>query len=96
MHDFRETNPYKMYYKELRDKAKYYKTDKKGEAGMKSVMDEVYEDGEKAGRAEGKESSIKSAIKYLKKSSDKSTVIEQLMGMFDLSREDATKYYMAA
>ena len=61
---------------------------------------EIYEDGEKAGRAEGKAegkaNTIMSAIRYLKKSSDKSTVIEQLMGMFELSREDATKYYMAA
>lgn len=96
MHDFRETNPDKMYYKELRDKAKYYKTNKKGEAGMKSVIDEVYEDGEKAGRAEGKTSSIRDVVKYLKKTATKTVAIEQLMGMFDLSREDATKYYMAA
>lgn len=89
-----------MYYNELKTKAKYYKTNEKGDKGMKSVVDEIYEDGEKAGRAEGKAegkaNTIMSAIRYLKKSSDKSTVIEQLMGMFELSREDATKYYMAA
>ena len=100
MQDFQETNPDKMYYNELKTRAKYYKTNEKGDKGMKSVVDEIYEDGEKAGRtegkAEGKANTIMSAIRYLKKSSDKSAVIEQLMGMFDLSREDATKYYMAA
>ena len=100
MQDFQETNPDKMYYNELKTRAKYYKTNEKGDKGMKSVVDEIYEDGEKAGRAEGKAegkaNTIMSAIRYLKKSSDKSAVIEQLMGMFELSREDATKYYMAA
>ena len=91
-----ETNPDKMYYNELKTRAKYYKDNEKGDKGMKSVVDEIYEDGEKAGRVEGKANTIMSAIRYLKKSSDKSAVIEQLMGMFELSREDATKYYMAA
>lgn len=38
----------------------------------------------------------RSVVKYLKNTVSKSVAIEQLMGMFDLSREDATKYYMAA
>ncbi len=44
MHDFTCTDPGKMQYKILAERVRYFKENRKGVSGMKSVMDELRED----------------------------------------------------
>ena len=44
MHDFHCTSPEEMYYKELADRVRYFKEDKKGVAAMCKAMEEMREE----------------------------------------------------
>lgn len=92
MQDFREKNPEKMHYKELKDIVKYYKTTKKGEEAVGNVIDKLKAEGE----ARGITKMIKSSAKYLKKTVSEPEAIKQLMGQFGLSESEAASTYAAA
>ncbi|MBR1419095.1 MAG: Rpn family recombination-promoting nuclease/putative transposase [Synergistaceae bacterium] len=62
MHDFMCVPVKDMYYEELASRAKYLKSNKKGEQAMKSVWDEMQEESRAAGRAEGLEQGMAKGI----------------------------------
>ncbi len=59
MHDFRCISPDEMYFKQLADKARYFKEDKKGVANMSKVLEDMRN--ETAERTK-----IEAAIKFIK------------------------------
>ena len=44
MHDFSCTNPEDMNYKELADRARYFKTDKEGQKIMCKIVEDIVKD----------------------------------------------------
>ena len=62
MHDFMCVPVKDMYYEELASRAKYLKSNKKGEQAMKSVWDEMQEESRAQGRAEGLEQGMAKGI----------------------------------
>lgn len=49
MHDFRCTEPDEMYYAELADRARYFKSDEKGVASMCKAMEDMRNEAERIG-----------------------------------------------
>lgn len=92
MQDFRETDPDKMNYEELKTRAKYLKHNKKGEEYMVTVTDEVRQMGLKEGMEKEKKNSIRTLIDTLKELSlGRGVIEEKVMEKYHLSKEEAAK-----
>ncbi len=65
--DFHETDPDKMHYDVLRERARYFKKDEKGVKEMSGVFEEIREEGLEIGKAEGRaEARYETAIGMIK------------------------------
>ncbi len=65
--DFHETDPDKMHYDVLRERARYLKKDEKGVKEMSGVFEEIREEGLEIGKAEGRaEARYETAIGMIK------------------------------
>lgn len=64
MQYFTTTDPYDMTQGALSQKVNYYKVEQEGVRFMKSLSQQIYEDGHSTGRAEGM---AKLSLKYMEK-----------------------------
>ena len=55
MHDFHCTNPEDMYYPELAERVRFFKTNEKGVKRMCQIMQEIRDEGRMEGRNEGED-----------------------------------------
>ena len=55
MHDFHCTDPDEMYYQELAERVRFFKTNEKGVKQMCKIMQEILDEGIKVGRSEGED-----------------------------------------
>lgn len=65
MHDFHCTNADDMYYPELAERVRFYKTNDKGVTKMCEIMNEVLNEGRAEGLAEGRIDGLLTAVRNL-------------------------------
>lgn len=63
MHDFRTSDPDRMYFKVLAESIRYFKENPKGVSEMCQVMDEFFNDGRTLGHKEGREEGLEEGRK---------------------------------
>ena len=63
MHDFACSEPARMYFDELSQRASFFKESKKGVATMCRILEEVVEEGRQQGRQEGRQEGRQQGIK---------------------------------
>ena len=93
MHDFREQDPDKMYFPELRDGVSHFK---KAEKGRDRMGGEVEEYAEEYSKKRSENAAINSAIKTCRDLNPEMTdsqIKEYIMRSFGLSEETAGKYF---
>ena len=93
MHDFREQDPDKMYFPELRDGVSHFK---KAEKGRDRMGGEVEEYAEEYSKKRSANAAINSAIKTCRDLNPEMTdsqIKEYIMRSFGLSEETAGKYF---
>lgn len=93
MHDFREQDPDRMYFPELRDGVSHFK---KAERGRDRMGGEVEEYTEEYSKKRSENAAINSAIKTCRDLNPEMTdsqIKEYIMRSFGLSEETAGKYF---
>lgn len=93
MHDFREQDPDKMYFPELRDGVSHFK---KAEKGRDRMGGEVEEYAEEYSKKRSENAAINPAIKTCRDLNPEMTdsqIKEYIMRSFGLSEETAGKYF---
>lgn len=92
MHYFTTADPYDMSQGDLSQKVNYYKVSQEGKKFMKSLSQQIYEDGRSEGNATGQGKSI---LTYMRKNNCE---LEAALKFFDIDeteRRDIEKFVLA-